>query len=92
MIRKLAHSLMYFSLVLGTSMVLPAGYTPISVAQADAWYEGGTLHQANALNGKKPVMQTSSPPVPISLQQSIKTSLLNLSYNRLLKVLMTSDL
>ncbi|MBL0654861.1 hypothetical protein JD524_09570 [Aeromonas caviae] len=53
MIRKFAHSLMYFSLILGISMALPAGYTPISVAQADAWYEGGTLHQANALQWQK---------------------------------------
>ncbi|MFM5086258.1 hypothetical protein [Aeromonas media] len=53
MIRKLAYSLMYFSLVLGASMALPAGYTPISVAHADAWYEGGTLHQANALQWQK---------------------------------------
>lgn len=53
MIKKFAHSLMYFSLVLGASMALPTGYTPISVAQADAWYEGGTLHQANALQWQK---------------------------------------
>lgn len=53
MIRKLAHLLIYFSLVLGTSMALPAGYTPISGAKADAWYEGGTLHQANALQWQK---------------------------------------
>lgn len=53
MIRKFAHSLMCFSLILGISMALPAGYTPISVAQADAWYEGGTLHQANALQWQK---------------------------------------
>ncbi|MCQ4053338.1 hypothetical protein [Aeromonas sp. SG16] len=53
MIKKFAHSLLYFSLVLGVSMSLPAGYTPISMAQAEAWYEGGTLHQANALQWQK---------------------------------------
>ncbi|WP_426008279.1 hypothetical protein [Aeromonas salmonicida] len=51
--KKLTFLLMYFSVFLVASIALPAGYKPISVAQADAWYEGGTLHQANALQWQK---------------------------------------
>lgn len=53
MIKTFTHSLFYFSLFLGASMALFVGYTPISVAQAGAWYEGGTLHQANALQWQR---------------------------------------
>lgn len=51
--KMLTYLLMYFSVFLVASMALPAGYKPISAAQADAWYEGGTLHQANALQWQK---------------------------------------
>lgn len=34
-------------------LALPAGYSPVSVAQAAAWYSGGNLHDANALQWQK---------------------------------------
>lgn len=51
--KKLTNLLMICSLFLVASLELPAGYSPIAVAQAAEWYEGGTLHKANALQWQK---------------------------------------
>lgn len=53
MTKKLMYALVIYALFLVASNVLPVRYSPIAAAQAAEWYEGGTLHQANALQWQK---------------------------------------
>ncbi|MFM5304257.1 hypothetical protein ACET9S_15315 [Aeromonas caviae] len=53
MTKKLMYVLVIYALFLVASIELPVRYSPIAAAQAAEWYEGGTLHQANALQWQK---------------------------------------